>query len=209
MKQVIGVSQLEVFVPGRDETRDCVDQRLLRYVREADMMPIQIPNVFGSSRNKDLANCELIEWLEGLSVAGIILSGGADIGSSPNRDITETCLLDWSIENKIPVLGICRGMQVMACHFGAELKKVAGHAGTYHVISDTQTLRKRLVNSFHNLSIKELPRDFFVEAVDEDGLIEQISHSVLPWIGVMWHPERERTITEEDQRLIVELFHGR
>ena len=206
MKSIIGISQLEVFISERGETRDCVDQRLMEFVHEADMIPIQIPTVFTKKRSKNLSNCDLGSWLAATNIAGIILSGGVDIGANPNRDLTEARLLDWSIENRIPVLGICRGMQFMACHLGAKLTQVTGHAGTHHVISDTQTSQKRLVNSFHNLSIEELSEEFFVKAVSEDGSIEQITHSSLLWNGVMWHPEREQNFAIEDQKLIIEFF---
>ena len=52
--------------------------------------------------------------MSSLKINGIILSGGNNIGDVKERDITETYLLKYAETNEIPVLGICRGMQMLA-----------------------------------------------------------------------------------------------
>ena len=61
------------------------------------------------------------------------------------------------------------------------------------------------VNSFHNALEKE-PSEFEVSARAEDGVIEAIRHKTLPWLGLMWHPEREKEFREEDLNTIKALF---
>ena len=60
---------------------------------------------------------------------GFIFSGGNDIGEMDLRDKSEHTL-NYAEKNKMPVLGICRGMQLMAVWAGADLIKVQGHVRT-------------------------------------------------------------------------------
>ena len=118
----------------------------------------------------------------------IVLSGGNDIGLHKDRDMTEMALLDYAYKNTLPVLGICRGMQMIATWAGEELKPVTGHVATRHNIFGTI---EREVNSYHNFTLRDIPRGFELLAYDKEGEIEAIKHIDLKWEGWMWHPERE------------------
>ena len=50
-----------------------------------------------------------------------LLTGGEDPGTSPPRDDTERALLDWAIGDRLPVFGVCRGLQFVQRYFGGEL----------------------------------------------------------------------------------------
>jgi len=177
----IGITmRVDVCLEGK-ERRDSIDQRLLRWVQSLGGLPFPTPNNIRSV-------CEAKEWLNGLSLDALILSGGNDLGDAPERDITELNLLEAARESKIPVLGICRGMQVMASFFGVGVKELSNHVGTRHnIYGDLQTE----VNSFHRFSIEACPSGFSVLAADDVGAIEAIRHNTLPWEAWMWHPERE------------------
>jgi N5-(cytidine 5'-diphosphoramidyl)-L-glutamine hydrolase len=104
---------------------------------------------------------------------------------------------------RLPALGICRGMQMMAVWSGVKLSPVTGHVRTRH------SLRGEVsgdVNSFHNLALSDCPPDFVVIARSEDGSIEAIRHTSLLWEGWMWHPEREETFASQDIRRLKMLF---
>ena len=118
----------------------------------------------------------------------LVLSGGESLGENLKRDQFEKSLLDYSFSFSLPVLGICRGMQVMANYFGATPEKIVGHAGTRHEVTG---ILQATVNSFHNFGFWEVPSEFDVLAKASDNSIEMIHHTALPWLGVMWHPERE------------------
>ncbi|MDA7720321.1 gamma-glutamyl-gamma-aminobutyrate hydrolase family protein [Alphaproteobacteria bacterium] len=115
--------------------------------------------------------------------------GGADIGVSEDRDNTERYLIEYAIGQKIPLLGVCRGMQFMASYFGAKLKRVTGHVRTRHTVSGEIISD---VNSFHNFAIESCPPQFRVIARSSDGEIEAIRSDHFGWEGWMWHPEREK-----------------
>lgn len=199
---IVGVSQRVDSVASYNEIRDVLDQRLIQWLVNAECTPIPIPNTLVSSGNSHAVsnNQALISWLENLNVKAVVLSGGNDIGEFPMRDITENTLLSWAEKNLYPVLGICRGMQMMGARAGAELIKVAGHVRTNHKlqVSDPEMEANKIVNSFHDFSLKECPKNFKVTSRSEDGCLESMKHCTLPWEAWMWHPEREAEFNSSD-----------
>ena len=187
MKKVV-VSQRIDVIPTRNETRDCLDQRLLHFITEANAIGIPAPNVYIGSNYIPL-------WLEAVKPCAIVLSGGNDIGLHKDRDMTEIALLDYAYKNTLPVLGICRGMQMIATWAGEELKPVTGHVNTRHNIFGTI---EREVNSYHNFTLRDVPQGFELLAYDKEGEIEAIKHRKLKWEGWMWHPERENSFSDQD-----------
>ena len=159
-------------------------------------------------------------------VDALILSGGGDInplylgeepsrelgGINPARDWHELMLVRLAANRQIPILGICRGMQVMMASLGGQLyqdiyKEASAtlkhsqdtdrHVCTHTVrlaqgsrlaqIFETITLP---VNSFHHQAVKEAAPGFAVSALSPDGIIEAVeSTQHKSMIGVQWHPE--------------------
>ena len=187
-----------------------------RSVIEAGGTPLIIPPTDDSD-----AMVSLLERVDAL-----ILSGGSDInplylneepicelGSiNPTRDWHELMLVRLATDRQIPILGICRGMQVMTAALGGKLyqdiykeasatlkhsQNAERHVAT-HTVSLTSGSRlaeifntERLpVNSFHHQAVKEAAPGFAVSALSPDGLIEAIeSTRHKSMIGVQWHPE--------------------
>lgn len=198
---LVGVTQRIDRVAGRDELRDALDQKLIHWLLHAGLIPVTIPNVLSSTESPRTRDID--RWLQAVRPNALVLSGGNDIGDYPERDATERHLLCWAKENCVPVLGICRGMQMLAVWAGGSLKAVDGHVRTRH------SLRNGLsgtVNSYHNFSLANCPPGFKVLATAEDGEIEAIRHQLLPWEGWMWHPEREDTYELSDIMRLKELF---
>ena len=165
------------MIDSRGQLFDAVDPRLVTFLLKNKIEPFFIPN-----------NSKLIEfYFKKIKPQIIILSGGDDLGSYPKRDEIEFELLNIAIKNSLKVFGICRGTQVMAIHQGGRVETVPGHAAVVHEVKGIYNFN---VTSYHNFCINESP-NFTILARAQDGTIEAITHSFLPWEGWMWHPERE------------------
>ena len=152
------------------------------------------------------------------NIKGIILSGGDNIGDFPDRDQTEDQLIEYSLEKNIPILGVCRGMQILNRYFGGDIIKNGSneHVRINHKVKISDLKFEKLftkneieVNSFHrNIIPKEKLHDgFIVFAMDErDDTVEGYYHKKYPITGVMWHPER--TYNERSFLLVNDVFRG-
>lgn len=193
---IIAISQRVDTVSSYNEKRDALDQRWSLFLKLCGCVPILIPN------NPDLFS----DIIDSFGINGIILTGGNDLqrygGNAPERDETESLLIKYSIENKIPLIGVCRGMQKILDYFGETLEKVTDHVGVNHSIFFKGQNRK--VNSYHNWGVKEISSQFNVLAKSVDGCIESIEHKEHSILGVMWHPERNL----EFENLDIDLFRS-
>lgn len=193
----VAVSQRVDVHPARPEARDAVDQRLLQWLLEADFLPCPVPNI--------LSDLTLSEWLEHVQPQCVVLSGGNDVGRNEARDRTETALLQYASDRRLPLLGICRGMQMMGHWQQVPLKPVQGHVRTRHTLTGQITGE---ANSYHDYALSACPPGYRVLARSEDGEIEAMGHDILPWEGWMWHPEREIEFLERDIRRVQGLFNA-
>ena len=196
---VVGVSQRVDVYPDRNERRDALDQRLCAWLNMAGYLPVPVPNGLQETKGKN----GLQIWLHTIKPNAVVLSGGNNIGEASERDTTERLLCDYAQKNKLPLLGICRGMQMMGMWSGGTLKPVQGHTRTRHELRGEPDGE---VNSFHNFSLAACPAGFAVTATSEDGCIESIRHESLSWEGWMWHPEREPDFLLRDIQRLKLLF---
>lgn len=94
-----------------------------------------------------------------------------------------------------PILGICRGIQVLNVYYGGTLtQKIPNHEGTNHNITTVPNTfisktcgQKSIVNSTHTQCLKDIANGFKVTAISDDNIIEAIEKDNI--IGVQWHPE--------------------
>ncbi|TRW50198.1 glutamine amidotransferase [Aliidiomarina halalkaliphila] len=210
----IAVTQRVEFISAYLETRDCLDQAWSRLLEDLGILTIPIPNSL-----KDP-----VAWLKKIDIDGVIFSGGNDLCSLPGakntsqaRDSTEKKLLNYLSTTEIPVLGVCRGMQMIHHYLGGQLIPVKNHAGAEHNIKLLGKPHEMLqagyksneqVNSFHTwgISFDTLPEKLCPLADDESGQIEAFKHLRLPWWGIMWHPERKSNVQMKDRKLIEHIF---
>jgi putative glutamine amidotransferase len=189
----VGLTQRVEDLPDRGERRDALDQQWAALLEHAGLTPVPIPNLL-----RDPA-----EFVDAMDLALIVLTGGNDLahlpGASnpaPERDATETRLLDHAATRRLPVFGACRGMQMMVDHAGGTLERVDGHVRNPHAIDVLDArgwpLRdRRIVNSFHDWGAGRGALGSLVAlAVAPDGTVEAACHPDLPQVCVMWHPER-------------------
>ncbi|MGD0300360.1 MAG: gamma-glutamyl-gamma-aminobutyrate hydrolase family protein [Bryobacteraceae bacterium] len=196
--KTVAVTQRVAVDPPHATRRDCLDQVWIKFLLECGLLPIPIPN----SVEAALTICE--------KVSGIVLTGGNDLtaygGDAPDRDETESALLDLAERRDLPVLGVCRGMQMIQHRFGTRLQQVHGHvAPRQHISIDGKRVE---VNSFHNFGAMEVHPPLMTWAIADDGVIEAVKHSSSRMIGVMWHPERRQPFASDDVALFSRFFEA-
>lgn len=196
----VGISQRIDKISSHDEMRDSLDQRMVSWVASMGLIPVLIPNSLVSESSPYEKQLLLEKWIQLMHLDAIILSGGNNIGEMIQRDLTENYLLHWAEENCIPVLGICRGMQMMGVYGDGVLEDVDGHVRARHQLRFDPKKEKfpESVNSYHDQSLAGCPHAFEILATSEDGNLEAMAHKELPWEGWMWHPERENVISTID-----------
>jgi putative glutamine amidotransferase len=207
----------------RGKTLQYLEQSIAHWVIGAGAMVVMVPTVERESGldDADLSVSHYVEVLDGL-----VLQGGADIdpvayGEDPSpllqptdvlRDRFELRLLDGFIRAGKPVLGICRGMQLINVAHGGTLHQdldAAGAASQPHVAptydEHMHPLRIEpgswfaslypdsaapMVNSIHHQGIKQLGAGLAVQAWSDDGVIECIRSEGPGFVlGLQWHPE--------------------
>lgn len=175
-----------------------------RGVMEAGGIPVHLPI--------DIDPAAVSERLDGL-----VLPGGTDIdpiryGAEPHpelltpeqkRDDLELGLLSAALDADIPVLGICRGIQIVNVHQGGTLHQhvpehghfdLPAHTAVHQVnFAEGSTLREfygpsAQVNSLHHQTVANVGRDLTVTARADDGTIEGLEMGDHV-IAVQWHPE--------------------
>ena len=100
----------------RNEINDQIDHALIYWLIKNSYNPIIISNKFLMLPKK-----KLNQFLKSLKIKGIILSGGNDVKKKSLRYKSQNILIDFAIKTKIPILGICQGMQQMGVKFGTKL----------------------------------------------------------------------------------------
>ena len=207
----VGVTQRVEYVTAYAEIRDCLDQRWSEFLNILEMTMIPIPNT--------LTNVE--GWLDVMKCDAYLLTGGNDLADLPNaknvsieRDRTEIALLKYAQSRSTPVFGVCRGLQLINVFFGGQLDRVSGHVTNRHSVrtcfdQGTQ-LTPSNVNSFHDwgISMDSLSTQLIPCAYDTDNYVEAARHGKLNWLGIMWHPEREKEFKASDLEILRKLFYG-
>jgi putative glutamine amidotransferase len=228
----IGVSA-RIFHPEpgasglRGKTLQYLEESIAHWVMSRDVIVFMIPTV-GHQGMLHPSNIRLRDYAKHLD--GLLLQGGADVSpqtyaetaARPEwpgdrvRDMYELELLHEFVESGKPVLGVCRGCQLINVAFGGTLYQdiatdvpTAGvhvsehydqhrHAITFPEGSTLASMfpgrREAIVNSIHHQAVKNVGRDLSVEAVSAgDGLIEAVRYRRAPFVvGVQWHPEFHR-----------------
>jgi len=171
---------------------------------------------------------------------GLILCGGNDINPSyygeeingavnidDKRDFSEFKLVTAFMDANKPILGICRGCQLLNVAFGGTLHQDIENSKEHSSFSDYDLIHpvtaiknsfiselygdSFFVNSFHHQAINELGKDLEVTMTASNGkTIEGVRHKILPVFGVQWHPERmsfsQRRNDTVDGKIIFEYF---
>lgn len=187
-----------------DETRESLDLRWGRLLSELELLPV-------------ITSTEVVTrtYFDRFDVTGVILTGGNHLSRvvpsklSSLRDAHECSVIECALDADVPIVGVCRGMQMIGDYFGATFERVHGHVGTRHEITSSGTgglfeyiRRLRDVNSFHEWNFANVPDQFDILARASDGTIEAVAHKSRCIYGQMWHPERTEPFNQVELELI-------
>ncbi len=223
-KRIRGISRQDMSMSSMDYSLS---------VNKAGGIPIDIPVI-----NDEVYIEELADRLD-----GFVFSGGPDIhpyyyGQSlkkghglivPERDEFEFKLFEKVLERNKPILGICRGLQLINIYFGGTIyhdiykctstelehipRLIPKYSYSHKVTLETKSklyeaFGKKVIdiNSFHHQAIDRLGKGLKKTAWAEDGIIEAIEHiNKFFLVAVQWHPEMMHEVYEE-QLNIFKLF---
>lgn len=218
-RPIIGISSRKIYFTHNDRPypRYGVSMQYVQAVEAAGGTPLILPLTQSE---------EILQQLLGVC-DGLMLTGGFDLDPSyygeephrridainPLRDHTEMILCRTALERDLPVLGICRGMQVLNVaaggslyqdlesqfegetlqHFQKLTEEYPSHSiqvkpGTWlHRVIGAERAR---INSYHHQAVKRVAEGFVVTATAPDGVIEAVSSTRHAFAhGVQWHPE--------------------
>jgi len=152
---------------------------------------------------------------------GVVITGGHDVDPvlyaedskvlphyDPDRDAFESAVIDDAIRTGVPLLGICRGAQLLNVRLGGNLHQDLGqlrrHTSNRRTILPLKTLilerssrlcallgaTRTKINSLHHQAIDRLGAGLHVAGRDLDGIVQAIEHDERDFlVGVQWHPE--------------------
>jgi putative glutamine amidotransferase len=224
------------------KTLQYVEQSVAHWAMSTGALAVMIPSPEGDTRKGDATLDDFADWLDAL-----LLEGGSDLwpgsyGEQPLdprwegdrvRDAYEIALLSAFERRGKPVLGVCRGLQLVNVAFGGTLwqdlptQRPSGIVHREPLVYDRNVHRVRFepgtrlaalypgqgeatVNSVHHQGIKDLAAGFVVEArCPGDGLIEAIRRPAGSYVAaVQWHPEFHRAGegTLDDRPLLEEFL---
>jgi putative glutamine amidotransferase len=231
MVPVIGLTCSTLIVPDmRTVPRFAVVHHYVDCVRAAGGLPVAIPSVEPETADAFLG-----------TVDGLVLTGGLDVdplhyGQEPDpdlgkvdtqRDEFELALVRAAHARRVPVLGVCRGLQVMNVALGGTLHQHIPTAIERPVRHEQEAVQpdamshgidiepgtrlhraagttKTRVNTFHHQAADRVADGLVVTARAPDGVIEGLEDPGHPWcVAVQWHPERR-----PDDPLSRALFSG-
>lgn len=237
MRPLIGITSSSV-VPdqGTKPAASHVNLAYSQSVFQAGGVPVLIPNTVHPEDADALV----------ASLHGLLLSGGGDVDPAhwgepphpnlgvvdPARDRLEMALLRAALQRQTPVLGICRGVQVMAAALGGELwqdlpSQVPGNLGHFQssprleishevrVAPDSLLARvywpdgaeadcRLPVNSFHHQAVRRCGAGQVPVAWSDDEIIEALAMPEAGFVlGVQWHPEEMTATDPQHARLFL------
>lgn len=207
MELRFGITMRITNADGYNEPRDTIAHDWSAYMSE----------VFSESKFLFIPNIgkKAVDFIGKWDINVLIISGGDDIGATPLRDVTETALLKSAIDCNMPVIAICRGLQLVHTYFGGKLINgdktfIDRHRAVPHKIIIGNTSKE--VNSYHTNLIEEnsLTKEAKIIArCATDNTIE--AFKIRNILALMWHPERDKIVSKWNKLLIEEFIkniHG-
>lgn len=196
-----------------------------RAIAKSGGLPVLLPPLPTAAKMVD-------DYLDQLG--GLLLPGGGDVephryGQEPRTDALygmvslhdefDLALIRAAIARDLPVLAVCRGMQILNVAMGGTLVQdleVEGHWMAEHEVTiegdsllaeAAEAMHLRHCYSVHHQGLDELGAGIMPVAYDDHGLVEGVQYTEASWIlGVQWHPEDTTSVEPAQQRIFDELI---
>jgi len=230
MKPIIGITPYM----GVDESAYTFSPDHVKAIMQAGGMPVILPYLVEDVDVQQIA----------MSIDGLYMTGGDDIDPTffgeephrnlgpiiPARDVFEVKVTKEILRQKKPILGVCRGSQILNIAVGGdmyqdiyaqhedELLQHAQHAPTSHGSHFVKVLEGSLlhritgagqlrVNSRHHQANRHVPESFQVSGIASDGVVEAIeSKEHLFVLGLQWHPENMISVADDASLKVYQTF---
>lgn len=133
------------------------------------------------------------------SLSCLALVGGGDVNPKIYNSLAtldydyeldklEFLLIKEALDRKLPIFGICRGLQILNTYFGGTLKEIpSSHLGLHNIKLKNDVVKS--VNSFHHLCVDTLASNFSILAKSNDFVIEEIEDKKRMIFAIQYHPE--------------------
>ena len=191
--KMIAVTQRVVIDAKAKERRDALDQSWWRFLELCGLLPFIIPNHLPTAKT----------LVQRHALCGVLLTGGDHLaaygGDTPERDEVEAFLISRAKATALPLLGVCRGMQMILHDAGVQLEPVQGHIAAQQIVEIDGV--PQTVNSYHTLGANHTTADLCVWARSEDGVVKAVHSNDRLLTGIMWHPERISPFRTQDLQL--------
>ena len=217
---------------NRKDGLSCIAETYVQAVLKAGGAPVLIPVITDIEALTAIVN----------GLDGLVMSGGGDINPlymqeepipalqdvDTYRDEYDLILLRLATNRQLPVMGICRGHQILNVAFGGNVYQDIHTQHNQKLLKHSQTLSREqvshsvalnegpsklrtmldsekelLVNSFHHQAIKEPAPEFITTATAPDGINEAMEHPEKEIFSVQWHPE---AMAANDDEQMLKLF---
>ena len=220
MRQIVGITARCIQSGGTaNEQRDCLSHDWWKLLFKLGVTPVLIPNRLPS----------YVDFFNSTGITHLLLSGGNNLQPLPEekvnfgdfypqRDQVEIELLSHAKKEKIPVFGVCRGMQMINRYFGGglsrslseSLSKSNPHVTSSHPVKILTPEMKQVigstldVNSYHDQGITrdQVASPLEIFALCDDNIVEGIYHPCIPIYAIMWHPERSHKDADQTYKLM-------
>ena len=217
-KIAIALTCREIKLKRQNEIFDSVDQNWFSFFKKCNF---ELKLYLNNDQN-------LKKFIQKNNIQGFVLSGGGPItkniglkikkfeGLNANRDIIETKIFNYCYKQNLPLLGVCRGMEVINILLKGKIKKLLNHRNKIHKLKPVYPEYKRAysidkyVNSYHDFGIiKETLSKELIPIYYSGKSIEMCLSKRKKIMGIMWHPERNKKFSINDIKLFKNFFSER
>lgn len=171
----------------KEETYE-IKKRYLSYLKKNNVVPLLITK----ENEQLLIDCDFVVFIGGSDIEPSRYNKKIYANFNKEDDEFEFHILDIATALHLPILGICRGIQLLNVYFGGTLKNISNHLNSFHFVTNSNNklkIKKHQVNSYHHQAIDKLAENFSCLLISDDNIIEAIEDKKKRIIATQYHIE--------------------